>query len=150
MVRTGGGRPGVSDTMAGALWVLDYMFTLAQYGCAGVNTETGVNQLDFISSYSPIGDDEHGHHLWLYTEEYGEPSRVAHLVQMFLSQFRPHECWSLTYATSCSKPRLGEFAGGALFVTAADIQVCDAYDFINQQHAAFSAATTSLSERTPA
>ena len=24
--------------------------------------ETGVNHLDFISSYSPIGDDEHGHH----------------------------------------------------------------------------------------
>ena len=56
------GRPGVSDTLAGALWVLDYMFTLAQYGCAGVNMETGVNQLDFISSYSPIGDDEHGHY----------------------------------------------------------------------------------------
>ena len=24
--------------------------------------ETGVNHLDFISSYSPVGDDEHGHH----------------------------------------------------------------------------------------
>lgn len=59
---SGGGRPGVSDTMAGALWALDYMFTLAANGCAGVNMETGVNHLDFISSYSPIGDDEHGHY----------------------------------------------------------------------------------------
>lgn len=59
---SGGGRPGVSDTMAGAHWVLDYMFTLAANGCAGVNMETGVNHLDFISSYSPIGDDEHGHY----------------------------------------------------------------------------------------
>ena len=25
--------------------------------------ETGVNQLGFISSYSPIGDDEHGHYV---------------------------------------------------------------------------------------
>ena len=58
---SGGGRPGVSDTFAAALWVLDYMFTLASYNCAGVNMETGVNQLGFISSYSPIGDDEHGH-----------------------------------------------------------------------------------------
>ena len=24
--------------------------------------ETGVNQLEFVSSYSPIGDDEHGHY----------------------------------------------------------------------------------------
>jgi hypothetical protein len=59
---SGGGRPGVSDTMAGALWVLDYMFTLAANGCAGVNMETGVNHRDFISSYSPIGDDEQGHY----------------------------------------------------------------------------------------
>src|ERR1019366_2746934 len=59
---SGGGRPGVSDTMASALWVLDYMFTLAANGCSGVNMETGVNHRDFISSYSPIGDDEHRHY----------------------------------------------------------------------------------------
>ncbi len=57
---SGGGRPGVSDTMAAALWALDYMFTLAANGCSGVNMETGVNQLGFISPYSPVGDDEHG------------------------------------------------------------------------------------------
>lgn len=59
---SGGGRPGVSDTMASALWVLDYMFTLAANGCSGVNMETGVNHRGFISSYSPIGDDEQGHY----------------------------------------------------------------------------------------
>ena len=59
---SGGGRPGVSDTMAGALWALDCMFTLASNGCSGVNMETGVNHRGFISSYSPIGDDEQGHH----------------------------------------------------------------------------------------
>ena len=57
----GGGRPGVSDTLAAALWTLDYMMLLAQSGCAGVNLETGVNQLGFISSYSPIQDDLAGH-----------------------------------------------------------------------------------------
>lgn len=59
---SGGGRPGVSDSMAAGLWVLDYMYTLATNGCCGVNMETGVNQRDFVSSYSPIGDDEHGHY----------------------------------------------------------------------------------------
>jgi hypothetical protein len=59
---SGGGRPGVSDSFAAALWVLSFMYTLASGGCAGVNMETGVNQLGFISSYSPIGDDEHGHY----------------------------------------------------------------------------------------
>jgi hypothetical protein len=67
---SGGGRPGVSDTLAAALWVLDFMFILASAGCAGVNMETGVNQRGFISSYSPIGDDEQGHY-WAAPEYYG-------------------------------------------------------------------------------
>jgi hypothetical protein len=57
---SGGGRPGVSDTFIGALWTLNYLLLLAQYGCSGVNLETGVNQLGFISSYSPIQDDGKG------------------------------------------------------------------------------------------
>lgn len=60
---SGGGKPGVSDRFASALWVLDFMYRLATAQCAGVNMETGVNQLGFISSYSPIGDDEHGHYV---------------------------------------------------------------------------------------
>jgi len=59
---SGGGKPGVSDAFASALWALSFMYTLAAGGCGGVNMETGVNQLGFISSYSPIGDDEHGHY----------------------------------------------------------------------------------------
>ena len=57
---SGGGRPGVSDTIVGALWTLDFMLLLAQHGCSGVNIETGVNQLGFVSSYSPIQDDGKG------------------------------------------------------------------------------------------
>ena len=56
---SGGGKPGVSDTFTEALWVLDYMLRIAAGGASGVNIETGVNQLGFISSYSPITDDEH-------------------------------------------------------------------------------------------
>jgi hypothetical protein len=57
---SGGGLPGVSDTFIGALWTLDVMLRLAESGCAGVNMETGVNQLGFVSSYSPIQDDGKG------------------------------------------------------------------------------------------
>lgn len=56
----GGGKPGISDSFGAALWVLDFMFQLAAAGCAGVNIETGLNQLGFVSSYSPIRQDEHG------------------------------------------------------------------------------------------
>lgn len=59
---SGGGKAGVSDTFAASLWVLDYLFVLASYGCAGVNMETGVNHLGWISHYTPISDDLKEHY----------------------------------------------------------------------------------------
>jgi hypothetical protein len=56
----GGGQPGASDAFVSALWVLDFMWTLAYGGAAGVNMQTGVNHLDFVSYYSPIRDDPNG------------------------------------------------------------------------------------------
>ena len=57
---SGGGLSGVSDTFTGALWTLDFMLRLALHGCSGVNIETGVNQLGFLSFYSPIRNDDQG------------------------------------------------------------------------------------------
>jgi hypothetical protein len=57
---SGGGKPEVSDTFASALWVLDFMYRVAVHGGAGVNLETDVNQLGFISHYSPIFRNEDG------------------------------------------------------------------------------------------
>jgi len=74
---------------------------------------------------------------WFHAEEGGDPGRVAHLVQKFLKKFRPDQCWSLTYATTCSKPRLGEFGGGAVFVMADSICWNSSYDFVEEQRMAF-------------
>lgn len=54
---SGGGKLGISDTFASALWCLDNMFLLASYGCSGVNMETDINQFTWISHYSPIKRD---------------------------------------------------------------------------------------------
>jgi len=59
---SGGGKAGVSDSFAAALWALDYLFVLASYGCSGVNMETGVNHLGWISKYTPISDDLANHY----------------------------------------------------------------------------------------
>ena len=44
-----GGQPGVSDTLASALWVADVMLDFARMGCAGVNLHGGGN-----GYYTPI------------------------------------------------------------------------------------------------
>jgi hypothetical protein len=56
----GGGKEGVSNSFGAALWVLDYLFRLSTAGCGGVNIETGLNQLGFVSWYSPIRQNEAG------------------------------------------------------------------------------------------
>lgn len=47
----GGGKPGVSDTFAGALWALDFMWTVAENNGQGVNFHGG----DGLN-YSPISN----------------------------------------------------------------------------------------------
>jgi hypothetical protein len=114
---SGGGRPGVSDTMAGALWVLDYMFTLASNGCAGVNMETGVNHRDFISSYSPIGDDEQGHYS-AKPEYYGMLAfSLAGKGQLLETEMDASAAEVTTYATTYAKIYATQSDRGALTLT---------------------------------
>jgi len=117
---------------------------------ANRETEPSYRGLRFLQDYDDPNDDadlqgfeivfqedEGASYAWLSAEAYGDPGRVAHLLQKFLKQFRPRQCWSLTYATMCSKLRVGEFAGGAVFVTADEILWQNNYEFIEQQREAF-------------
>jgi hypothetical protein len=80
------------------------------------------------------GDDRDrwDRYLWVFAEENGNPDALVHLVCKFLRQFRPQECWSLTYAITCSKPRVDEFGGGAAFVTADEVRWESSDEFIRQ------------------
>ena len=97
---------------------------------------------DFDCRFDVLGfefafeDEEGSRSLWLYADTRGNPEHVAWLVHKFLKRFRPDQCWSLTYAATCSKPRVGEFSGGAVFVTATEIKQQTADDFVQQQRAA--------------
>ena len=63
--------------------------------------------------------------LWFCAEESGDPRAIAKFVRDFLKRFRPNDSFSLEYAFTCSKPRLDSFGGGAVFVTAVEIEHMD-------------------------
>jgi len=63
-----------------------------------------------------VRDDE-GRYLWIYSDDYGNIEHVEKFVQAFLRRWRPDDCWMMSWSASCSKPRIGEFGGGALFIT---------------------------------
>ena len=50
----------------------------------------------------------------IYTEENCDLEALGDLLVCFLEKFRPNEVISFQYAHTCSKPRPGEFGGGAL------------------------------------
>jgi 3-deoxy-D-manno-octulosonic-acid transferase len=72
---------------------------------------------------------------WLHADEFGDVVHVAELVHEFLKKFRPKDVFSLTYSETCSKPRLGEFSGGAIVVTAYDIKYMNASTWAEQESA---------------
>ncbi len=82
-------------------------------------------------------DSDFGRHLWVYAEDHGDLGPLAHLVQKFLRRFRPDTSWSVAYASTCSKPRVDSFGGGAVFVTADEIKFDSSWDFIEREAAAF-------------
>jgi len=52
--------------------------------------------------------------VWVYSDEYGDVSRLAEIVCRWQHFFHIEEPWSLEYADTCSKPRINEFSGGAV------------------------------------
>jgi len=70
--------------------------------------------------------------LWIYAEESGNVDLVAEFVRAFLHRFYKDGFWKMTWACTCSKPRLGEFDGGAIFVTADSISWMNSSKWFSQ------------------
>lgn len=80
--------------------------------------------------------------VYLYSEGEGNFSNLVLLVQEFLSKFRQNEFFCIEWADTCSKPRAGEFGGGAAFITANDTKYMSTSDWIRQQVAEFQSSTS--------
>ncbi len=59
-----------------------------------------------------------GKSIWVHADEGGNIEVIVDIVQEFLKANCPDESWNMTWAYTCSKPRIGEFGGGGVFVTA--------------------------------
>lgn len=94
--------------------------------------EEGDNEAPSYEAKIEQEEDQH-YSVWLYGEEFCNPDDIANAVQEFFKAFRPKACWGLTYAQTCSKMRIGEFGGGAMFITADSIESVDAYGWLEEQ-----------------
>jgi hypothetical protein len=83
------------------------------------------------------GDESWGRHLWLYAAESGSPLEASRFVRAFLKQFRPDQCFHLTWAETCSRLRVGEFGGGAVFVTADGVEAYRPNEWLQERERRF-------------
>ena len=74
--------------------------------------------------------------LWLHGDETLSNTLIG-FVQRFLAKHRPGESFSLSFAATCSEPLVGEFGGGAVFITARSAVWWNETAWLDQQVAAF-------------
>lgn len=77
---------------------------------------------------------------WFFADEVGDVAQVAETVQAFLKEHRPHQCFTLTWAESNSSLTPGEFDGGAVFVTAEEIEMFHGVEWARGKEKEFNAA----------
>jgi hypothetical protein len=69
-----------------------------------------------------ITDEEENPYLWLYSLDGFDADLLANMVQSFLQELRPGDTWWMEWAETCEKPRIGEFGGAWIAVSALEIR----------------------------
>ena len=92
---------------------------------------------EFIEKFPVNPDFHYGFHdeirgnTWhIYAMESGSPEDVCDVLEEFLKNNRSNKYIAFTWADTCSKPRPGEFGGGAAFVSAIGSDIMTTYDLI--------------------
>lgn len=70
--------------------------------------------------------------LWVYSDEAGNVDALCVIVRAFLKKFDVKTPFTLTWAETCSKPRLGEFGGGFIVVTQEKTYSGSTYSMVQQ------------------
>ena len=86
-------------------------------------------------------------HLWVYSEDRGDPEEAANFIQQFLRKFAPDNCFTLSWSESCNKPAVGEDGGGAFFVTAERIDCVNASDWLVEKLSEFDSDNSDANSR---
>lgn len=94
-------------------------------------TEGQVNPEEFMVDAQVQKNEDGTFSLWVYSEESNDPYHAAILIQRFLRTWRYHDHnddeFFISWAETCSKPRVGQFGGGLILVTKQDIKTVNTH-----------------------
>jgi len=69
------------------------------------------------------------HYVNFYSMESGDVEQVCNLVHEFFKAHRPDDRFTMRWAETCSKPRVGQFGGGMAAVTKWGITFLDMHEW---------------------
>lgn len=69
----------------------------------------------------------------IYSEEYGDIEAVTEFVKALQEKFPRHSPVGFSWAETCSKPRPGEFGGGAVVVDAGNVEWVSTYHWLKDR-----------------
>ena len=74
--------------------------------------------------------DANGVSIW--SDEHGDIDSVVSFVQAFLRKFSPKGRWAMGWAETCSKPRAGQFGGGAILILPEAVIVKTTWEWLDE------------------
>ena len=73
--------------------------------------------------------EEDGKDVWVYSEDSADIGALADVVAAFQLRFNIDKPWTLSWANTCSKPRLNNFGGGGLVIYKGKVHWMDTWDW---------------------
>lgn len=120
-------------------WLMKYV----EHRHRGLDIEGHEHDFDDDGPFPNFGfkilrSKEWGQYAWFYASQAGDIAQVAETVQEFIKALRPTSSFSMTWADYADTLQPGQFDGGAIFVTADDIKMFHAGEWVREQEAQFS------------
>ena len=120
-------------------WVRDKKYLacrLERNGCVDADKMTITELLEASEDTEWCGEGFESHlddgNWWIHSDEYGDPGAAAEAVRDFMEKFNVPGWFVINWCASCSKPRIGEFFGGAVAVSKDEIKYWNASDLAQE------------------
>jgi len=88
--------------------------------------ETRLEEEESVSiGFSIEGCAESSPHLWIWSDDYGDPNQVIAFVSALGPMLGLTGLWGFEWANTCSRPRIDAFGGGAAVIDLATGDIID-------------------------
>lgn len=103
--------------------------------CEEVISSATDHGLNFEDCYTPAWRDQGDDGIWINADENIDVDLMIVIIQAYLKKFHPKKFMGFEWANTCSKPRLDGFGGGAVYISADEVEFTNTSHWLDEQFA---------------